>query len=210
VIKKIPFSGGNKGIILDPVSSPFGDAISGDEWVYYLSVVIAAVGFVFAWSLLQSRTGRAFRAIRDSELAAKAFGVNLATYKTLAFALSAAYAGVAGSLLAIATAFVGPGGFDFPLSILLLVGVVVGGLGLIEGALWGAVFVEFLPIGAQQLLEPISRQLARAAPAITFGVALILIMFAARNGLAGLARQGYSSLQSRVERATARQASDSR
>ena len=83
--------------------------------------------FALAWLLLQGKTGRSFRAVRDSQLAAASSGVNLATYKTLAFGISAFYAGVAGSLLAIATTFVQPRHVPITLSIFLLVGVVVGG-----------------------------------------------------------------------------------
>src|SRR5207253_2707371 len=93
----------------------------------------------------------AWRAVRDGELAAAAFGVNVGYYKTLAFAISAAYAGVAGSLYGLATAFVSTDAFPFQLSIALLVGAVVGGIGTIGGALIGGLLTEFLPILAQQL-----------------------------------------------------------
>ena len=102
-----------------------------------------------AWLILRGRTGRAFRAVRDSETAAVSSGVSLARYKTLAFGISAAYAGVAGSLFAIATTFVNPDTFPIALSIFLLVGVVVGGLGWLSGLVVGAVFIQFLPLWAQ-------------------------------------------------------------
>ena len=95
--------------------------------------------------------GRSLRAIRDSELAAASSGVNLATYKTLAFGISAFYAGVAGSLLAIATTFVNPDTYPITLSIFLLVGVVVGGLGSLWPLVFGAIFIQFLPLWAQEV-----------------------------------------------------------
>ena len=93
--------------------------------------------------------GRAFRAVRDCETAAVSSGVSLARYKTLAFGISAAYAGVAGRLFAIASAFVNPDTFPIALSIFLLVGIVVGGLGGLSGLVFGAIFVAFLPLWAQ-------------------------------------------------------------
>ena len=99
---------------------------------------------MLAWLLLRGRTGRAFRAVRDSETAAVSSGVDLARYKTLAFAVSAAYAGVAGSLFAIATTFVNPDTFPIALSIFLLVGVVVAGLGSLLGPVAGAIFIYFM------------------------------------------------------------------
>ncbi len=90
--------------------------------------------FAVAWLVLRGRTGRAFRAVRDSETAAVSSGVSLARYKTLAFGISAAYAGVAGGLFALASAFVNPDIFPVALSIFLLVGIVVGGLGGLSGS----------------------------------------------------------------------------
>ena len=84
--------------------------------------------------------------MRDSETAAVSSGVSLARYKTLAFGVSAAYAGVAGSLFAIATTFVNPDVFPIALSIILLVGVVVGGLGSLLGPIVGAAFIQYMPI----------------------------------------------------------------
>ena len=118
-----------------------------NDWLYFLSWSIALVLFAVAWLLLQGRFGRSLRAVRDSELAAASFGVNLARYKTLAFGISAFYAGVAGSLLAIATTFVNPDTFPVALSIFLLVGVVVGGLGSLWPLVFGAIFIHFMQIG---------------------------------------------------------------
>ena len=125
--------------------------ITFNEWLYYLSWTIALVMLAIAWLLLRGRMGRSFRAVRDSELAAASSGVNLATYKTLAFGISAFYAGVAGSLLAIATTFVNPDTYPITLSIFLLVGVVVGGLGSLWPLVFGAIFIQFLPLWAQEV-----------------------------------------------------------
>ena len=172
------------------------DRSSFNEWLYYLSWTIALVMFAAAWLMLRGRFGRSLRAVRDSELAAASSGVNLARYKTLAFGISAFYAGVAGSLLAIATTFVNPDTFPIALSIFLLVGVVVGGLGSLWPLVFGAIFIHFMQIEWAQSVEsvipnwlPLLGDLdtdAPGAPAVAFGVILILIMLVAPGGAAGL------------------------
>ena len=171
---------------------------SFNEWLYYLCWTVALVMFAGAWLMLRGRLGRTLRAVRDSELAAASAGINLARYKTLAFGISAFYAGVAGSLLAIATTFVNPDTFAVNLSIFLLVGVVVGGLGSLWPLVFGAVFIQFMQNEwAQQaesaipdfvpILGDIDTDLP-GAPAVAFGVVLILIMLAFPSGAAGLLR----------------------
>jgi branched-chain amino acid transport system permease protein len=164
---------------LTPVTV-LGRELTFNDWIYYLCWTIALVGYVVAWLLVRGRTGRAFRAVRDSESAAQSAGVSLASYKTLAFGVSAAYAGVAGSLFAIATTFVNPDTFPVALSILLLVGVVVGGLGSLAGLIAGAVFIQFLPIWSQEVSK------SPGAPAVVSGVVLIALMFVLPMGFAGL------------------------
>jgi branched-chain amino acid transport system permease protein len=183
-------TGGVKGIILLPVTSPT-DLLTDDQFFYGVCLVITVILFVLCWNILRGRTGRAFRAIRDGDLAAVSFGINLASYKTLAFALSAGLAGVAGALYGIATGFVSADAYPFQLSILLVVGGVLGGISTLEGAVIGGFFVQFLPLVSQQALGTINKQLANAAPSVTQGVLLILVMFVARQGVAGLVRTGY-------------------
>jgi branched-chain amino acid transport system permease protein len=188
------FTGGGGGINLfgipgltgaiNGVTIPVIDrTITFNEWLYYLSWTVALIMFAIAWLLLRGKTGRSFRAVRDSELAAASSGVNLATYKTLAFGISAFYAGVAGSLLAIATTFVNPDTYPITLSIFLLVGVVVGGLGSLWPLAFGAIFIQFLPLWAQEVSK------AQGAPAVVYGVILILVMLAMPGGVAGLLRR---------------------
>ena len=188
--KQTSLTGGVKGITLPPVTSPI--AVLGDDQFFYLvCLATAAVLFLLAANILGHRTGRAWRAVRDGELAAAAFGVNVGYYKTLAFALSAAFAGVAGSLYGLATAFVSTDAFPFQLSIALLVGAVVGGIGTIGGALIGGLLTEFLPIYAQQLLLPVSKDLANAAPGAVQGLLLLVVLGVARGGVAGLLADAY-------------------
>ena len=98
-----------------------------------------------AWALLASRFGRSLRAVRDNELVAVASGINRPAHKLAAFGISAAFAGVAGSLLAINVGHVSPGAIPIQLSLYLLVGAAVGFLGSIWGAVLGALVVQFLP-----------------------------------------------------------------
>jgi branched-chain amino acid transport system permease protein len=183
--KQTNLTGGVKGISLPPVTSPVG-FLTDDQFFYFLCLAVGGALFLVAANILGDRTGRAWRAVRDGELAAAAFGVNVGYYKMLAFALSAAYAGVAGSLYGLATAFVSTDAFPFQRSIALLVGAVVGGIGTIGGALIGGLLTEFLPIYAQQLLLPINKQLANAAPGALQGVLLLVVIGVARGGVAGL------------------------
>jgi branched-chain amino acid transport system permease protein len=199
------FTGGGTGIQLFGTPELTGSianvhvlwwSFSPNDWMYYLSWSIALVLFAVAWLILRGRTGRAFRAVRDSETAAVSSGVSLARYKTLAFGISAAYAGVAGGLFVIASAFVNPDTFPVALSIFLLVGIVVGGLGGLSGLVFGAIFVAFLPLWAQgqdlgsllpdRIVEETQKP---GGPAIVYGVVLILLMFVLPNGVGGLFRR---------------------
>ncbi|MGI9148766.1 MAG: branched-chain amino acid ABC transporter permease [Chloroflexota bacterium] len=188
--KQSGITGGVKGISLPPVSSPI-QSLTDDQFFYLLCLASMCALFLLAANVLGDRTGRAWRAVRDGELAAAAFGVNVGHYKTLAFAVSAAYAGVAGSLYGLATAFVSTDAFPFQLSVGLLVGAVVGGIGTVAGAVFGGLLSEFLPIYAQQLLLPINKQLANAAPGAVQGVLLLVVLGVARGGIAGLLGDAY-------------------
>ncbi len=173
-----------------------GRSLTPNDWMYYLSWSIALALFGVAWLILRGRTGRAFRAVRDSETAAVSSGVSLARYKTLAFGISAAYAGIAGGLFALASAFVNPDAFPVALSIFLLVGIVVGGLGGLSGLVFGAIFVYFLPLWAQgqdlgsllpgRIVEEAQKP---GGPSIVYGIVLILVMFFLPNGVGGLFRR---------------------
>jgi branched-chain amino acid transport system permease protein len=131
-----------------PVDKPvvFGVSMAHDAAFYFLCLAALTGGLYLTANLLRSPTGRAWVAIRDSEIAAQSMGVNLAYYKTLAFAYSAGLMGVAGALFAHKVGFLAPDIFSVLLSIQFLLMVVVGGLGSLHGALFGATFVALLPV----------------------------------------------------------------
>lgn len=216
-------TGGVQGILVrqpDPpqaISGAFGavtgSAMTTDQWIYYVSLAWAVVLFWLAWNLVRHRPGRAMRAIRDGEVAAAAFGVNVAGYKTLAFGISAFYAGAAGSLFGLAVGYISPDTFPVSLSIQLLVGAVIGGLASIPGPLLGAIVAYFLPIYASQWVpsqtwipDQISSTVKNAGPAVSYGALLILIMIFAPNGMVGLGRRGYDALNRRLRGSPDREA----
>ena len=122
-------------------------ALSTDIARYYLTAAVAAVMVAAAVNLVRTRTGRAFLAIRESEIAAQASGVPVAAYKTLAFGLSAFYTGVAGGLFAFLVGFLSPDAFDVFLSVDFVVMIIVGGLGSVPGSIIGATVVTLLHDG---------------------------------------------------------------
>ncbi len=154
-----------------------------DRWLYGVSWAASAILLVLAWLILRGRIGRAFRAVRDSEIAAVASGVELPVYKTLAFGISAAFAGVAGSLFVLATnGFAEPSEFGILLSLELLIGVAVAGLGSLWGILVGAAFVGLLPNVSSSV--PVIG--SAHGQDVVFGAAVILVMLVLPGGAAGL------------------------
>jgi branched-chain amino acid transport system permease protein len=183
-LKFSKFLGGSNGLQTDhPVSH---------LWLYGVSWACTAVAFVLAWLLLRGRIGRAFRAVRDSELAAASSGVSLPIYKTLAFGASAAFAGVAGSLFVLWTnGYAQPNEFSVLLSLKILIGAAVAGLGSLWGVAVGALFVGLLP--------QISASVPLVGPAhgqdVVFGLVVILVMILLPNGFAGLLARFRSAIK---------------
>jgi branched-chain amino acid transport system permease protein len=152
-------------------------------WLYGAAWTASAVLFALAWLILRGRVGRAFRAVRDSEIAAVASGIELPVYKTLAFGISAAYGGVAGSLFVLATnGFAAPDEFGVALSLQILIGAAVAGLGSLWGVLAGAAFVGLLP-SVSSSVPVIGSQHGQD---VVFGAAVILLMLLLPGGVAGL------------------------
>jgi len=181
------WTGGVQGIVIIKPDPPHGLPVNADQWLYLFTLAITIAMFVLAWNLLRGRIGRAMIAIRDHPVAAAAMGVDISLFKSLMFGVSALYTGIAGSLGAIAVQFVSPDAFNILLSISLLLGVVVGGLGSIPGVIFGALFIEFVPDFAGQV--------SKAAPWAVYGLLLIVCMYVAPSGMAGLARRTLASIR---------------
>jgi branched-chain amino acid transport system permease protein len=178
-------------IIAEPLThGPDGmavpDAVIG-PWVltsntngfYYICLIVAAIMTWVAVNIVNSRTGRAFVALRESEIAAQTNGINLAGYKTIAFAISAFYTGLAGALYAQAVTFIAPDGFTIFLSIQFLAVIIIGGMGSILGSILGAITLVLLP-------ELFAKMPAEwGAPMIFYGAALILVIMFMPLGIAG-------------------------
>ena len=202
VLKKFDhFTGGSTGITLFGKPSQTGHGVgvkilgkqlTNNEWLYALTWTVAVLLFFVAWWLLSSRFGRSLRAVRDSELAAVASGVNRSAYKVAAFGVSAAYAGVAGSLLAINVAYVSPDTFPIQLSLYLLVGAVVGFFGSIWGAILGALLIQFLP----DIVRLLGANTKQGGPTtFFFGLVLVVLMLVLPVVLkvaSRIANRGYS------------------
>jgi branched-chain amino acid transport system permease protein len=206
LLKRFPhFTGGNVGKNLPQLRSELGWHVNPSIWFYVVCWVVALVMFPLAFLIVRGRFGRALRSVRDSEIAATANGVSTAGVKTAAFGISAFYCGMAGSLYAIGITYVNPDTFPIDLSILLLVGIVLGGAGSLYGMIFGALFVEFIRISwGPSILNLFSRahHIDTHAPGsglVVYGVVLLLVLYVAPAGAAGLLRQ-LMGLASRLRR----------
>jgi branched-chain amino acid transport system permease protein len=185
------WTGGVQGLVVEKPDAPFGLPIGQDMWLYYFTLVITIAIYVASINLLRSRSGRAFMAIRDNEIAASSMGVNVALYKTLAFGVSAGITGVAGALGAIAVQFVAPDSYTITLAISLFLGMVVGGVGWLPGSFIGSAFIIFVP----NIAESVSKGLSGAV----FGVLLFLVIFLVPHGARQVAIVG-KQLAARLRR----------
>jgi len=174
------WTGGVMGIVIVKPEPPEWSGLTQDRWLYFVVLACLVALFAIGWNLLRGRIGRAMVAIRDQPIAAQAMGVNTAMVKSLTFGVSAMYTGIAGALGAIVIQFVAPDSFSIFLSITLVVGVVVGGFASISGAIYGALFIQFIPNVADQI--------SKAAPWAIYGLFLLVFMYAMPTGVAGLVR----------------------
>jgi branched-chain amino acid transport system permease protein len=179
-----PWTGGVQGLVVTKPDAPSfvssiwsvfsGRAMSQDMWLYYFTLAVSIGIYIASVNLLRSRSGRAFMAIRDNEIAASAMGVDVALYKTLAFGVSAGITGVAGALGAIAVQFVAPDSYTITLAISLFLGMVVGGVGWLPGSIVGSAFIIFVP----NIAEGVSKGLSGAV----FGILLFVVIFLVPHG----------------------------
>jgi len=170
------WTGGVQGITIVKPDAPLGLPVNADQWLYFFALAVAILMFSLGRNLLRGRIGRAMVAVRDNPIAAEAMGIDIALYKSLTFGVSAMFTGVGGALGAIAVQFVAPDSFNAFLSIAFLVGIVVGGLGTLQGAVYGAIFIQFVP--------NIADRISRAAPWAIYGIMVILFVYVAPGGVA--------------------------
>ena len=168
-------SGGRAGLAIPALQPPFG--MVRDVWVYLVYYAVFLLFTGVAYNLVSSYVGRAFVAVRDSDIAAEAMGVNLARYKLLAFAVSSFYTGVSGALMAQYLGHLEPQAFNISESMNFFVAVIVGGIASVEGSVFGAAFVVLVPALFGSL---------RWAVPVLFGAAILAVLIFEPLGLAGM------------------------
>ena len=174
------WTGGVSGIYLERPDVPFDLPISSDQWWHLVTLVAVMILFPIAQNLINSRTGRALRSIRDHPQAATATGINIPLYKTLIFGVSAFYAGIAGGMTGLLTDFIAPDTYGVFFAMILLAGAVTSGLNGIWTALLGGLLIEFLPDVAAFATTEIG------FPAAAYGGLLIIMIYFMPSGLSGL------------------------
>jgi branched-chain amino acid transport system permease protein len=187
------FLGGTNGLVVAPPVPPqwLGSTFQLERWQAWIACLAALVVYVLLANLVRSGYGRAFRAVRDDEIAAQLAGYHVARTQIVAFVVSAACAGLAGGLLVVVTSLAAPGAFPLSLSVTLLVGVVLGGSGSLAGAAWGAAALVLVPTWADDASKALSLSSnveANLALAI-YGVVLIGVMLVAPGGIQAAARR---------------------
>jgi branched-chain amino acid transport system permease protein len=182
------FLGGDQGLnVVYTVPGFMGSSFPLYRWQAWVCSAVALGTLVLLANLGRSRVGRSWRAVRDDEVAAALAGVNVAQARVLAFVVSATCAGMAGALLAIVTGLVAPGAFTITLSIALLTGAVIGGLGSLFGAIWGSLVIVLVPTYATDVATShgLSTSVASNIPVAAYGVVLILVMLIFPQGIQG-------------------------
>ena len=183
-----PWTGGGQGMGIDVQAVPFGLPLSFDQWLYLLTLLTLTASFVVAANLLGGRIGRAVVAIRDHPIAAQAMGIDTVVYKAAIFGISAMFTGIAGALAALSIRYVGPGMFGVFLSFGFLIGIAVGGIASLSGAIYGAIFLQvmFLVVGVT------ARSLQTWNIQLIFGLVLIVFLCFNPRGVAGLVEQAWT------------------
>ena len=179
-------TGGFRGMAV-PRPERLGVNFASPVWFYFLCLTLLLGSMILVMNLLRSPAGRAMTAVRDSETSAESMGIHLARTKTLAFALSAGFTGLAGALFAHRLTYLAPDAFTIITSIQLLLMVVVGGVGSLHGVIYGAIFIGLLPQGIaifRDTVPPTVAQIPGLEPAI-FGLILILFLIYEPQGIYG-------------------------
>jgi branched-chain amino acid transport system permease protein len=163
------------------------DRVDNNQWLYYCAIVPAVIMTILAWNLTRSRIGRAFLAVRDTELGAEHMGVNVSLYKMTAFGISSFYAGIGGALFVFTEAVLGPSTFDINISLTMLVMVVLGGLGSILGSIFAAAIMAWRVELVAEIVKVIPRGQEIRIDALRGAIYGGLLVFAVIMGPWGLA-----------------------
>jgi branched-chain amino acid transport system permease protein len=198
------FLGGENGLTINPPVPPtsLGATFPLERWQAWIACAGALIVLFVFYNVTRSGIGRSMRAVRDDEIAASLAGLRVGRTQTLAFTLSAAAAGLGGGLLAVVSGTVAPGAFPLQLSLTLLAGVVIGGLGSLVGAVWGAALLVFLPNWTNDIANSfsLSTNVSHNLPIAVYGLVLIGAMLAWPSGIQGGVRAIGGVVRSSVAR----------
>jgi branched-chain amino acid transport system permease protein len=183
--------GGQNGLVVASPGVPDGLDVPLDRWQLWVSGLALVMTLLLLANLSRSRIGRSWRAVRDDEVAASLAGLSVARLQVSAFVVSSACAGLGGALLAYVSGLAAPGAFQLTLSLQLLTAVVLGGLGSLAGAVYGAVLLVFLPTWSASVASDLhlSREVYANLPLAIYGVVLMAVMLVFPQGLQGALRR---------------------
>jgi branched-chain amino acid transport system permease protein len=183
------------GVYVEPPPLALGSTFPTERWQAWLALAAALLVMLLLANLTRSRFGRNFRAVRDDEVAARLAGIHVARVQVLAFVVSAGCAGLGGGMLAVLAQSVSPSAFSLTLSLFLLLAIVVGGLGSLAGAVWGAIVLVLLPellndfTSSLSLSPAAAQRLEGNLPLAIFGLTLIVVMIGTPSGIQGFLRR---------------------
>ena len=183
--------GGNQGLNVAPPPAPtaLGADFPEERWLAWIAVLAAMITLFLLANLVRGRTGRTLRAVHDNETAARLAGIDVARVQVLAFVISAACAGLAGSLFAYWVGITAPTGFGLQLSLQLVSAIVIGGLGSLWGAVWGSIILVLLPVWTSGIASNLnlSSDITNNLPLAVYGAVLVFAMLVLPRGLQGTA-----------------------
>ena len=184
--------GGEEGLTVSPPAAPawLGADFPPERWMAWIAVAVALVTMVLLGNLLQSSVGRSFKAVRDHEAAAALAGINVARTQVVAFVVSSACAGLAGSLFAYWSGLTAPAGFGVALSLQLISAIVIGGLGSLSGAVWGSIVLVFVPALTSGMASSLNlpSSVSNNLPLLIYGAVLVVSAPPVRPGSRALGR----------------------
>ena len=198
--------GGEEGLTVPPPAAPgwLGVDFPAERWLAWIAIAAALVTMVLLGNLLQSSVGRTFKAVRDHEAAAALAGINVARTQVIAFVISSACAGLAGSLFAYWAGLTAPAGFGVALSLQLVSAIVIGGLGSLSGAVWGSIVLVYVPALTSGMASSLKLPSAvgNNLPLLIYGAVLVVAMLVVPDGIDGGLRRLFALARARLAGAT--------